>query len=469
MSPVSMLIIVIKLIRIKPSQTLPSDVDLPWLYGMIYTFVSYNVMMVCLVRWFHGGVVKENGEFENMKNVTRMFEVAPCLHEIVECAWSHFSCGVDDEISLKGGVDCDRGRAAYALVYLKTDVEWDQFKRLVEQSSVPYLDVVVTSRKTADREGESADDSGSETFSSDETEPGTTHDYFPNDVFEREEAEEDDDDDISKGSDGGDDNDGYESEGEEDWPFADFMPPYAYVWNNTEVVRGPPRRRYTAYTNKIDCLAGNQVCKDEELLRIVNDAGVAMRHSNDARFLQSFVEPTPIHSAPGGSSAMASPSSSHRAGKAPASPQASDEDMPRDDSEDSPALGTRTAMHNLGDAVGVTARTFPAVPIAYRLGEPYIHVYIHVECRVECRTQPQQSKEPKTSGRLLYRARRSGVTWTSGRLLCHARPPGAAKDYCRTSRSGAVGLTRQAVRRGRLDAQDTLCRAGPLARQPCRA
>ncbi|KAF8692250.1 hypothetical protein HU200_039855 [Digitaria exilis] len=58
-----------------------------------------------------------------MKDVTRMFEVAPCLYEIVECARSHFSCGVDDEISLKGRVDCGRGRAAYALVDLKTDVE----------------------------------------------------------------------------------------------------------------------------------------------------------------------------------------------------------------------------------------------------------------------------------------------------------------------------------------------------------
>ncbi|KAF8688807.1 hypothetical protein HU200_042135 [Digitaria exilis] len=208
--------------------------------------------MVCLVRWFHGGVVKKNGEFENMKDVTRMFEVAPCLHEIVKCARSHFSCGVDDEISLKGRVDCGRGRAAYALVDLKTDVKWDQFKRLVEQASVPYLDVVVTSRKTAGRKGgrelvpqlgtqestisqlgigvinqeqmqsngtECADDSDSETFSFDEIEPDTAHDYFPNDVFEREKAEEDDDD-ISEGSDGGDgndgyDNDGYESEGEE--------------------------------------------------------------------------------------------------------------------------------------------------------------------------------------------------------------------------------------------------------------
>ncbi|KAF8658955.1 hypothetical protein HU200_058793 [Digitaria exilis] len=47
----------------------------------------------------------------------------------------------------------------------------------------------------------------------------------------------------------------------------------------------------------------------------------------------------PSGSAPGGSSAMARPSSSHRAGKAPASPQASDEDVPGDDSKDSPAPG----------------------------------------------------------------------------------------------------------------------------------
>ncbi|KAF8762993.1 hypothetical protein HU200_008840 [Digitaria exilis] len=158
--------------------------------------------MVCLVCWFHGGVVKENGEFENMKDVTRI--------------------------------------VAYALVDLKTDMEWDQFKRLVEQASVPYLDVVVASRKTAGREGgrelvpqlgiqestisqlgigviqqeqmqsketECADDSDSETFSFDEIEPGTAHDYFPNEVFEMEEADQDDDD-ISEGSDGGDDNDG---------------------------------------------------------------------------------------------------------------------------------------------------------------------------------------------------------------------------------------------------------------------
>ncbi|KAF8694050.1 hypothetical protein HU200_038502 [Digitaria exilis] len=200
--------------------------------------------MVCLVRWFHGGVVKENGEFENMKEVTQMFEVAPCLQEIVECARSHFSCRIDDEIGLKGHVDCGRGRAAYALVDLKTDVEWDQFKRLVEQASVPYLDVVVTSRRSAGtrvsqqeqlhtKGTELADDSDSETFSFDEIEPGTAHVYFPNDTFEREEAEEDDDD-ISEGSNGGDDNDGPESVGDE--LESDSAPPPA---NSHDVVPPP--------------------------------------------------------------------------------------------------------------------------------------------------------------------------------------------------------------------------------------
>ncbi|KAF8718081.1 hypothetical protein HU200_025559 [Digitaria exilis] len=166
----------------------------------------------------------------------RGFRLA-CVLVIGRCSSSAGGAGGrDDEISLKGHVDCGRERAAYALVDLKTDVEWDQFKRLVEQSSVPYLDVVVTSRKTAGREGgrelvvqlgtqestilqlgisliqqeqlqskgkEFADDSDSETFSFDETESGTAHDYFPNDIFEREEAEEDDDEDISEGSDGG--------------------------------------------------------------------------------------------------------------------------------------------------------------------------------------------------------------------------------------------------------------------------
>ncbi|KAF8779641.1 hypothetical protein HU200_002389 [Digitaria exilis] len=81
------------------------------------------------------------------------------------------------------------------------------------------------------------------------------------------------------------------------------------------------RRTCRRMALKLNCVTGNPV-----------DPARAPGGSSDSH-------PTPVHNAPGGSSAMARPSSSHRAGKAPASPQASDEDMPGDDSEDSPAPG----------------------------------------------------------------------------------------------------------------------------------
>ncbi|KAF8775069.1 hypothetical protein HU200_005121 [Digitaria exilis] len=81
------------------------------------------------------------------------------------------------------------------------------------------------------------------------------------------------------------------------------------------------RRTCRSMALKLNCVTGNPV-----------DPARAPSGSSDS-------QPTPVHSAPGGSSAMARPSSSHRAGKAPASPQASDEDVPGDDSEYSPAPG----------------------------------------------------------------------------------------------------------------------------------
>ncbi|KAF8701945.1 hypothetical protein HU200_033277 [Digitaria exilis] len=90
-----------------------------------------------------------------------------------------------------------------------------------------------------------------------------------------------------------------------------------------------------------------RVCKDEERVRrtcqmmALKLNCVTGNPVNPARAPggSSDSQPTPVHSAPGGSSAMARPSTSHRAGKAPASPQASDEDVPGDDLEDSPAPG----------------------------------------------------------------------------------------------------------------------------------
>ncbi|KAF8674749.1 hypothetical protein HU200_048030 [Digitaria exilis] len=117
------------------------------------------------------------------------------------------------------------------------------------------------------------------------------------------------------------------------------MPPYPYVWRNAEAICGPPRRLYTTYTNEIDCLTGNQRVRRTCRRMALKLNCVTADPVDPGRANSSDSQPTPVHSAPGGSSAMARPSSSHRAGKAPASPQASDDDMRGDDSEDSPVPG----------------------------------------------------------------------------------------------------------------------------------
>nr|CAB3486569.1 unnamed protein product [Digitaria exilis] len=247
------------------------------------------------------------------------------------------------------------------------------------------------------------------------------------------------------------------------WPFADSMPPfvrtkrytendwrvthqdYLHMWEQ-RVARTRLRPMAMEYNMEdvdtdaeddydVDTRWGNQPERapvhghmGQQLSRIVNDAGVAMlammrdfsdlswrvrRTCQRMALKLNCVTAIPVdpERAPGGSSdsqptgggssAMAGPSSSHRAGKALASPQASDKGVPGEDSEGSPAPGfadqfilsqhmddappytqtqgessqmnmtqtqgeTRMAMHYLGDAVGVTALTFPAVPIGYR-------------------------------------------------------------------------------------------------------
>ncbi|KAF8666277.1 hypothetical protein HU200_053700 [Digitaria exilis] len=80
-----------------------------------------------------------------------MFEVSQSLQEIVEGARRNFRCGVDDEMSLRGHVDCGRGRAHYALVDLATELQWDQYRRLVKKTSVACLEVVVDISGSATR------------------------------------------------------------------------------------------------------------------------------------------------------------------------------------------------------------------------------------------------------------------------------------------------------------------------------
>ena len=48
-----------------------------------------------LVLVFHGGMVKENGEFENLVEDIELFDSPPLLKDLVDRVVSKYSCGID--------------------------------------------------------------------------------------------------------------------------------------------------------------------------------------------------------------------------------------------------------------------------------------------------------------------------------------------------------------------------------------
>jgi len=48
-----------------------------------------------LVRFFHGGMVKKNGEFENMIEDVELFDSSPSFNDLVDRVVSKRSCGID--------------------------------------------------------------------------------------------------------------------------------------------------------------------------------------------------------------------------------------------------------------------------------------------------------------------------------------------------------------------------------------
>ena len=95
-----------------------------------------------LVRVFHGGMVKENGEFENMVEDIELFDSPPLLKDLVDRVVSKHSCGID-EISLRGRFDCGKGRAHYVLMTLESEMHWRKYKDIVARANVVCLEVVV--------------------------------------------------------------------------------------------------------------------------------------------------------------------------------------------------------------------------------------------------------------------------------------------------------------------------------------
>ena len=76
-----------------------------------------------LVRVFHGSMVKENREFENMIEDVELFDSPPLLKDLVGRVVSIHSCG-SDEISLRSRFDCGKARAHYILLTLESEMHW---------------------------------------------------------------------------------------------------------------------------------------------------------------------------------------------------------------------------------------------------------------------------------------------------------------------------------------------------------
>ena len=73
-----------------------------------------------LVRLFHGGIVKENGEFENMNEKVELFDSRPNLKDVVDRVMRKYRCGVD-EVKLRGCFDCVKARSHYVLMSLTSE------------------------------------------------------------------------------------------------------------------------------------------------------------------------------------------------------------------------------------------------------------------------------------------------------------------------------------------------------------
>ena len=58
-----------------------------------------------LVRLFHGGSVKENGEFENIMEDVELIDSPPSFKELVDHVVSKRGCGLG-EICMQGRCDC---------------------------------------------------------------------------------------------------------------------------------------------------------------------------------------------------------------------------------------------------------------------------------------------------------------------------------------------------------------------------
>jgi hypothetical protein len=91
---------------------------------------------------FHGGLVKENREFENMTELVETFDGPPTFKDVVDCAMVNYGVGMH-EMTFSDHFDCGKARAHYVLMSLSSEENWNQYKKVVGQANVSCLEVVV--------------------------------------------------------------------------------------------------------------------------------------------------------------------------------------------------------------------------------------------------------------------------------------------------------------------------------------
>ncbi|RLN03246.1 hypothetical protein C2845_PM13G10090 [Panicum miliaceum] len=104
--------------------------------------VAPDGLMDRLVRMFHGGIVKENGEFENLNEDVELFDSPPSLNDVIDRVISKHRCD-HGEISLRGRFDCGKARPHYVLMKLEIEMHWRQYKEVVERANVVCWELIM--------------------------------------------------------------------------------------------------------------------------------------------------------------------------------------------------------------------------------------------------------------------------------------------------------------------------------------
>jgi hypothetical protein len=90
-----------------------------------------------LVRFFYGGTVKANREFESMEEHVQFFSTPPTFDALVRHCHENFGSA----LRLRARFDCGKERAHYVLMSLSCHNEWKNYVEVVKSSSVRWFEV----------------------------------------------------------------------------------------------------------------------------------------------------------------------------------------------------------------------------------------------------------------------------------------------------------------------------------------